>query len=60
MSTNRVFYNLNDPAPAVLPAFIILADRGSWTADSHEDAFAIASKLSSCGIATKVVKGVWA
>ena len=57
---NPTFYNLTDPAPAALPPFLVIADRGTWAAPTQDDAFELSSKLGSCGISTKVVKGVWA
>ena len=52
----RKFYNTNDPAPKVLPPFLVVSDRGAWEATSQGDAFELSSMLRGSGISTRIMK----
>jgi len=54
----RKFYGPNDPAPAVRPPFLVVTDKGAWSASSQGDAFELSSTLRRSGISTSIVKAV--
>ena len=57
MST-ATFYGPTDPAPDMLPPFMVVVDRGAWGCTTKEQAKELAAQLRANGRAAKILKAL--
>jgi len=52
----RKFYRDSDPAPAILPRFVVVTASGGWAAVDADDALLLKAELAASGIDSKIME----
>jgi hypothetical protein len=52
----RKFYRDSDPAPEILPRFVVVTAKGGWAAVDADDALRLQAQLAASGIDSKIME----
>lgn len=53
--SNAVFYGPEDPAPAILPPWVVVTDNGGWACQSLDQALEVQAQLRANRVGAKIV-----